>query len=326
MLGTTDTTRRTALGLGLALIAALAGPAAAQDWPTRPVTMVVPYGPGASNDTFTRAISEVLSRNLGVPFVVENRAGAGGFVGANSVKLADPDGYTFLEGPSALIGLGPIGKMDLNVPTDLKPVGLLATSPTAMTIHAGIPATTVQEFVDWVKANPDKALYGFAGVGATSHLHAELFNHVAGVKLRGVNYKSSADSQADVVAGRLAATFVSVASTRGQIEGGQLRLLAYADSNHPASAPAAPTMAEAGFPGYEGAQLFWALWAPKDTPDEIVAKMNAAVNEALADPAVVALMEGSGATPAPGPAAALEGMIAAEAKVLEDFIARVPLE
>lgn len=321
------TTRRGTLGLAAAAVmTALALPAAAEEWPTRPVTMVVPYGPGASNDTFTRAISDVLTKNLGVPFVVENRSGAGGFVGANSVKMSEPDGYTFLEAPSAIAGLGPIGKVDLDVHADFEPVGLLATSPTAMTINASIPANNVKEFVEWAKANPDKAFYGYAGVGATSHLHGELFNFITGSQLTGVNYKNSADSQADVVAGRLAATFVSVASTRGQIEAGQLKLLAYADGNHPSSAPDAPTMAEAGYEGFDVAQLFWAVFAPKGTPDEIVQKMNAAINEALADPAIVELMEKSGATPAPGPSSALAEMLASEGKVLVDFMSRVKLE
>lgn len=308
------------------VVAGIAPAALAQDWPSRPVTLVVPYGPGASNDTFTRAIAEVLSRDLGQPFVVENRAGAGGFTGSNSVKNAEGDGYIFLEAPSAIAGLGPIGKMELDALADFKPVGLLATSPTAMAINASIPANTVQEFIAWVKENPDKAFFGYAGVGATSHLHGELFNQLAGVKLEGVNYKSSADAQADLVAGRLAAMFVSVASTKAQVEAGQLKLLAYADDNYPEGSPPAPTMAEAGVEGYDIAQLFWCMLAPKDTPDDIIEKMNAAVNKALEDPAVADLMKRSGATPSPGPASALTEMFQAEMKVLSDFQTWVTIE
>ena len=138
-------------------LAGLAPAALAQDWPSRPVTLVVPYGPGASNDTFTRAIAEVLTRDLGQPFVVDNRPGAGGFTGSNSVKNAEGDGYIFLEAPSAIAGLGPIGKVELDALADFKPVGLLATSPTAMAINASIPADNVQEFIAWVNENPDKA-------------------------------------------------------------------------------------------------------------------------------------------------------------------------
>ncbi|HEV7275699.1 MAG TPA: tripartite tricarboxylate transporter substrate binding protein [Devosiaceae bacterium] len=307
-------------------VAGMAPAALAEDWPSRAVTLVVPYGPGASNDTFTRAIAEVLSEDLGQPFVVENRVGAGGFIGSNSVKNAEGDGYIFLEAPGAIVGLGPIGKMDLDVLADFKPVALLATSPTAMAINSSIPADTVEEFIAWVEENPDKAFYGFAGVGATSHLHAELFNHLAGTDLQGVNYKSSADAQADLAAGRLAAMFVSVASTKGQVDAGQLKLLAYADDNYPEGSPEAPTMAEAGVEGYEIAQLFWAMFAPKDTPDDIVAKMNDALNKALEDPAVVDLMMRSGATPTPGEPSALTDILEAEMQVLEDFQTWVELE
>lgn len=307
-------------------VAGMAPAALAEDWPTRAVTLVVPYGPGASNDTFTRAIAEVLSAELGQPFVVENRVGAGGFIGSNSVKNEEGDGYIFLEAPSAIVGLGPIGKMDLDVQADFKPVALLATSPTAMAINANIPANTVQEFLAWLEENPDKAFYGYAGAGATSHLHAELFNHLSGAELQGVNYKSSADAQADLVGGRLAAMFVSVASTKGQVDAGQLKLLAYADDNYPAGSPEAPTMAEAGVEGYDIAQLFWAMFAPKGTPDDIVAKMTAAVNNALEHPSVVDLMERSGATPAPGDPSALVDILNAEMQVLADFQTWVELE
>ena len=311
--------------LAVAMIG-IAPAAVAQDWPERPVTLVVPYGPGASNDTFTRAIADVLSRELGQPFVVENRVGAGGFTGSNSVKSAEADGYTILEAPSAIAGLGPIGKMDLDVLADFKPVGLMATSPTAMAINASIPADNVQEFLAWVEANPDKAFYGFAGVGATSHLHAELFNHLTDAGLKGVNYKSSADAQADLVGGRLAAMFVSVASTKGQVDSGQLKLLAYADDNYPAGSPEAPTMAEAGVEGYDIAQLFWAMFLPKDTPDDIVTAVNAALNKALADPSVTDLMVRSGATPTPGDPSALADILQAEMQVLADFQTWVELE
>ena len=304
----------------------IAPAALAQEWPSRAVTLVVPYGPGASNDTFTRAIAGFLAAEMGQPFVVENRVGAGGFVGSNSVKNAEGDGYIFLEAPSAIVGLGPIGKMDLDVLADFKPVGLMATSPTAMAINASIPANTVQEFLAWVKENPDKAFYGFAGVGATSHLHAELFNHLTGAGLKGVNYKSSADAQADLVGGRVAAMFVSVASTKGQVTAGQVKLLAYADDNYPEGSPKAPTMAEAGVEGYDIAQLFWGMFAPKNTPDDMVEKMNAALNKALASPAVAELMVSSGAIPAPGEPSALTDILTAEMQVLAEFQTWVELE
>src|SRR5690606_1749184 len=165
-----------------------------------------------------------------------------------------------------------------------------------------------------------------AGVGATSRLHAELFNHLTGAGLKGVNYKSSADAQADLVSGRVAAMFVSVASTKSQVDAGQVKLLAYADDNYPEGSPKAPTMAEAGVEGYDIAQLFWAMFAPKDTPDEIVEKMNAVLNDALAHPSVADLMKRSGATPTPGEPSALTDILRSELEVLAGFQTWVAVE
>lgn len=323
----TAPTRRGALALAvIAGVAAIAGTGAAvaEDWPTRAVTMVVPYGPGASNDTFTRAISEVLSKNLGQPFVVDNRSGASGFTGANSVKNSDPDGYTWLEAPSAISGIKAIAGLDLDPLVDLRPIGLLATSPTAMGVHAGLPVETLQEFIEYAKNND--TFFAYAGKGGTSRVHGELFKHLTGLEMEGVNYKNSADAQADVVAGRAQAIWVSAASLRGQVEAGQIKLLAYADDNHPDSAPPAPSMADGGVDGFADAQLFWALFGNKDVSDEIAEKMNAALNEALQDPSIQALMAKSGAVARPGPASALVEMLHNEAKALEDFKSRVALD
>lgn len=303
-----------------------AGTTLAQEWPTRAVTLVVPYGPGASNDTFTRSIAEIMSRSMGQPFVVENRAGAGGFTGTNSVVQAEPDGYTFVEVPNSIVGFGPIMKVDLDPFEDLTPVGLLAKAPTAMVVPSSLPVTTVQEFIDYANANPDTTFYGMAGIGTTQHQHGELFNRMAGTSLLSVNYKSSADAQADLVAGRLHLMFVTVASALGQIESGQLRLLAYTDDNYPEGAPEAPTMAEAGVPGMEGAQIFWGLYGPSGLSDDIKSSMNAALNAALADPAFIELTAKSGATPAPGTPENFVAVLEEETETLAEFVKTVDLE
>lgn len=302
------------------------GPTLAQEWPTRSVTIVVPYGPGASNDTFTRSVADVMSRTMGQPFVVDNRPGAGGFTGTNSVVQAEPDGYTFVEMPNSIVGFGPIMKVDLDPLEDLTPVGLMAKAPTAMVVPASLPVTTVQEFIDYANANPDSTFYGMAGIGTTQHQHGELFNRSAGTTLLPVNYKSSADAQTDLVAGRLHLMFVTVASALGQIEAGQLRLLAYTDDNYPEGAPEAPTMAEAGVPGMEGAQIFWGLFGPPGLPEDITTRMNEALNVALEDPAFIELTAKSGATPAPGTPEDFVAELQKEAVTLAEFIETVDLE
>ena len=181
----------------------------------------------------------------------------------------------------------------------MTPVGLLARSPTVMVIPSSLPVNTVQEFIDYAKKNPDTTFYGHAGVGTTQHQHTELFNTLTGLHIKDVNYKSSADAQTDLVAGRLQLMITTVASTLGQIEGGQLKLLAYSDDNYPPGSPKAPTMAEAGVKGMETAQIWWGVFGPKGLPDDLKMKMNAAINDALKDPAFAALVAKSGATPAP---------------------------
>ncbi len=312
----------------LQMIAAVAAAAALRPatafaqaaWPSRPVTLVVPYGPGASNDIFTRALANIWSRRFGVPFVVENRPGAGGYTGTNSVVQANPDGYTFLEMPSGIAGFAPVMKVTFDPLTDLTPIALLARSPAAMVVPASLPVKTVREFVDYARTRPDRVFFGFAGTGTAQHQHGEMFRRATGLKLKGVNYKSSADAQTDLVAGRLQLMFVTVASTLGQIQGGQLRLLAYADKNYPAGSPPAPTLAEAGVANMEKAQTWWSFYGPAKLPADIQNKMNAAVNDALKEPEFVALLAKSGATPTPGGPAQLTQTLAQEIADIVEFI------
>ncbi len=217
-------------------------------------------------------------------------------------------------------------KVDLDPLEDLTPIGLLARAPTAMVVPADLPVNSVQEFIDYAKENPEDTFYGMAGIGTTQHQHGELFNRMAGLELTGVNYQSSADAQTDLMAGRTQLMFVTVASVLGQIEGGQLKLLAYTDDNYPESAPEAPTMAEAGVDGMEGAQIFWGLYGPPGLPDDIVAKMNEALNEAIQDPSFVELTAGSGATPAPGSPEDFVAVIEEEKEILAEFLENVDLE
>jgi tripartite-type tricarboxylate transporter receptor subunit TctC len=264
------------------------------------VTLVVPYAPGASNDLFTRALADVLSKRFNQPFVVENRPGAGGFTGTQAVSRAAPDGYTFVEMPNSIAGFKPGMKVDFDPLVNLTPVGIMARAPTALVVPAALPVKTVQEFIAHAKANPTTTFYGYAGVGTTQHQHMEMFSDAAGIKIKGVNYKSSADAQTDLLAGRLQAMIVTVASTLGQIQSGQLRLIAYSADNYPPESLKAPTMAEAGLKGMEKAQIWWGIFAPPGLPADILKAMNGAINDAVRDPGFMALMARSGATPSPG--------------------------
>jgi tripartite-type tricarboxylate transporter receptor subunit TctC len=317
-------TRRSFMLVTATVMAAIGGfgmtKAQAQTWPTRAVTLVVPYAPGASNDTFTRAIANVLSKKFGQPFVVENRPGAGGFSGSEQVRKAAPDGYTFLEMPNGIASFKLAMKVDLDPSTDLQPMSIFARSPTVMVVPAAVPAKTVAEFIDYAKKNPESTFYGYTGIGTTQHIPGELFNSLTGLKLKGVNYKSSADAQTDLVAGRLQVMFITVASVAGQLQSGQLRLLGYTNDSAPASSPKAPTMAEAGVKGMESQQIWWGFFAPKGVPADIVNKMNEGINEALKDPAVIDLFARSGAsTSVTTPAQAL-GIVKTEITTYEKIV------
>lgn len=312
-----------AASLAPALVPLVANRAGAQAWPARAVTMVVPYGPGASNDTFTRALAEILSKKHGQPFVVENRAGAGGFTGTNSVVRAAPDGYTFLEVPNSVAGFRAGMKVDFDPMTSLTPVAAFARSPTALVVNASLPIKTTAEFIAHAKANPGSTFYGFAGIGTAQHQHMEQFIRMTGISIRGVNYKSSADAQADLVAGRLQAMIITIASTIGQINAGQLRLISYTNDSFPASSPKAPTMAQDGVKGMEGMRSWWGLFGPPKLPAEIVKAMNAAINEAVKDPAFVALLARSGATPLTTTPESFAALLKEEIDGFEEFFRNV---
>jgi tripartite-type tricarboxylate transporter receptor subunit TctC len=283
----------------LAIVAQInSGSAAyAQGWPNRPVTIVVPFGPGASNDAFTRAIARFLSTKFGQPFVVENRAGAAGFTGSYAVKKATPDGYTFLEAPNGIVPLKETMKLDLDMANDLDTVSVFARSPSALIVTATWPVTTVAEFLDYARRSPQPIFYGHTGRGDSGQLYTELLSSLTGIKFRPSTYKSAADMNTDLIAGRTQFQFVSAAAAIGHIQSGQLRLLAYVAKNEAKGAPPAPTFAEAGIRGMDVAQLWWAFFAPKGTPAEIIKKMNEGINEALKDPAIEDLFARSGAAP-----------------------------
>jgi tripartite-type tricarboxylate transporter receptor subunit TctC len=316
-------TRRSMLGIALLTCLAatgFAGTGFAADWPTRPVTMVVPYGPGASNDIFTRALAEILTKKLGQPFVVENQPGAGGFTGAAAVGKAAPDGYTWLEIPNGIVGFKPVMKVDFDPLKSVTPVALFARSPTVLVVPTALPVNNLKEFIEYAKKNPDTTFYGHAGNGTTQHQHSELFNSVTGLKLKGVNYKSSADAQTDLVAGRLQVMITTVASTLGQINGKQLKLIAYSDKNYPPESPKAPLMSESGVKGMEAAQIWWGLFGPAGLPDDLKTKMNAAINDAVKDPAFAALLAKSGATANIGTPAEFAETIKEEAAKVEELM------
>lgn len=307
--------------------AIVAAPSAsmAQDWPTKPVTIVVPFGPGASNDNFARALGEVMSRDLGQPVVIDNRPGAAGFVGASQVSRADPDGYTLLFTSNAVLTLGRSPNIEFDVFRDLTPIGMAAKAPTGFVISSTVPANNVQEFIAWAKANEGEAFYGSTGVGTVTQLHAELFNVLAGTKLKGVPYPSMAPGVMDLAAGRLHLIFASLSAAQPQIDAGRLKLLAYSGPYAPAGAPPAPTMEEAGVKDFDSS-IWFAVYAPKDMPADLRDKINAAVSKAVQNDSFSEAMERQGAKAVATTPAEFDALIRKEIEQVDQLVASGAVE
>jgi tripartite-type tricarboxylate transporter receptor subunit TctC len=270
------------IGAGLALAAMLAAlpGAGAQDYPSRPVKIIVPFPAGGTADVMPRVIGEWLSRKWGQPVVVENRTGAAGNIGAEAVAKAEPDGYTLLSAPPPplVINQNLYPKMGFD-PTEFVPIVIMGRVPNALVINAKLPFNSVAELVAYAKANPGKLTSATQGNGTTSHLTSELFQLMADVKFQHVPYRGSAPALTDLVAGSVDLMFDNLGVSLPLVKGGQLKLLGVATPKRMASLPDVPTIAET-LPGFESAAWF-AIVAPPKTPQAVVDKINADVNEAL---------------------------------------------
>lgn len=287
--------RRIALCLTAAALASGASaPAFAQAWPQRPVTFIVPFPAGGGTDAFARPIAAQLDQQLGQRIIIENRGGAGGTVGASAASKAAPDGYTFFVGAAHhTIAPALYPKLDYNIETDFIPVAVIAQPPQVVVVHPKVPAKTLAELIAYAKANPDKLNYASAGNGTTHHLAGELFKLASKTSLTHVPYRGAGPAMQDMVAGQVDVMFDGLGSSAPQIQSGALRGLAVASATRSSAIPDVPTAKEAGLEGYE-VSTWYALWAPKGTPADIVAKMRAEVEKALKAPMIAAAWEKNG--------------------------------
>jgi tripartite-type tricarboxylate transporter receptor subunit TctC len=276
---------RHAAGAGVALLALLAGlPAAqAQDYPSRPVKIIVPFPAGGTADIVPRVVGEWLSRKWGQPVVIENRTGAAGNIGAEAVYRADPDGYTLVSAPPPPLVINQNLYPKLNFdPMQFVPIIIMARVPNALVVNPKFPAKNVAEVITHARANPGKVTSATQGNGATSHLTSEMFQMMANVKFQHVPYRGSAPALTDLVAGTVDIMFDNLGVSLALVKSGQLKLLAVATPRRMASLPDTPTIAET-LPGFEAA-AWYAVAAPPKTPRQIVDKINADINEALRQP------------------------------------------
>lgn len=282
-------TRRTGLTMTFAALAAsaLVGPAFAQTYPDRTITMVVPFAAGGSTDLVARILAQKLTEQLGQSVVVENRAGAGGNIGAAAVAKAAPDGYTVLYGTISTHTLNPLmaKKSAYDPIKDFEPIALIGNIPNVLVVNPSVPAKNVQELIALAKASPNKYSYASSGVATPLHLSGEMFNSMAGTKMAHVPYRGAGPAMNDLVAGQVPVLFDNLPSSVEFIKAGKIRALAVTTKTRVEQMPDIPTMDEQGLKGYE-TYSWQAIFAPAKTPKPIIDKLNAEVKKALADPAL----------------------------------------
>ena len=290
--------RRFALGfiaLAVAATAPLGGTMAA-DYPTRPIRWVVGYPPGGATDIIARLIGQRLSEKLGQPVVIENKPGAGNNIATEAVINAEPDGYTLLlVNPANYINTSLYSNLKFNFPRDIAPVASFNRVPNVMTVNKDVPAKTVAEFVAYVKANPGKVNLASSGIGTSVHLSGEMFMAMSGAKMTHVPYRGAAPALTDLIGGQVQVIFDNMPSVIQHIKSGTLRALAVTTTAPSPQLPDTPTVA-ATVPGYEASALF-GMGAPKNTPKDIIAKLNSEINSILAEPAIKAKLIELGGEP-----------------------------
>ena len=276
-------------------------PLIADEYPTRPIRMIVPFPPGGGNDLLARSISQPLSQAIGQSVVVDNRGGAGGQIGATLAAAAAPDGYTIFLGSIGNLTFLPVlqSKLQYEPVRDFAPVTLLATSPFILVVNPAVPAKSVKELLALAKAQPGKLNYGSAGPGSSLHMTGELFKLESGADITHVPYKGTAPALIDLLSGQVQMLFSTMPSVVPHVKTGKLRALGVSSTKRAGVVPDVPTIAEAGVPGFE--VLNWqGIVVPKKTPDAIVQKLNRALLEALKSPETIKALANQGLDAAGG--------------------------
>lgn len=291
---------------GVAVLAALGLPAAfgradAQTYPTRPVTLVIPFAPGGSTSIVGRAISDKMSELLGEKIVIDNRAGAGGTIGTKAVARSAPDGYTLVLGYTGTLAIGPslYKNAGYDPRKDFAPIGMIGNAPNSLVVNPSFPAKTVAELIGYAKANPGKVSFGSAGAGTASHITGEYFARSAGITLVHIPYKGTGPALVDVIGGHIPMAFAPIPASHANVAGGTLRALAVTSTSRSNLLPDVPTMVQAGLPDFD-ASLYYGLAAPAGTPRPIIDKLNKALRDALASEEVKKQLGSDGTEITPG--------------------------
>lgn len=306
-------------------LAFVAAPAFAQTYPSRPIKLVSPFAPGGGTDILGRLIAPKLGEILGGTMIVENRAGAGGNVGAQAVARAEPDGYTMLMGVNSYTINAHLQK---SVPFDLKrdftPVGMVATSPFLVVVHPSVPAKTIQEFVSYAKDNPGKLNYGSAGAGTAPHLAGELFKLRTGIEMTHVPYQGSGPNVTGLLRGDVQMSAISMNSIEGFLGSNDIRVLAIMSPERIAKLPNVPTLAESGIADVN-VDLWYAIFAPPALPLNLLPTLNGALKKALGDQDVAVSFAKAGYIPAYSTSEQLAAIVDADLARWKDVIDKAKL-
>jgi tripartite-type tricarboxylate transporter receptor subunit TctC len=278
----------------MALLLALAAPAAADDYPNRPVRLIIPFPPGGSNDVVGRLVANQLSEKLGHKVFVDNRGGAGGVLGTEAAANAAPDGYTLLVVSIAHAVNPALYKLNYDPIKSFAPISIMATGPNVLVVNPQLPVHSVKELLALVKQKPGEIDYASAGVGSFQHLGGELFKLVAGVNLQHVPYKGGGPAMQDVIAGHVKVMFSSLVQTTPFIQSGQLRALGVGGEKRNPVLPEVPTIQEAGVPGYV-ADNWWGIVAPAGTPQPVIDRLYRDIQAAVKSPELTAAFAREGA-------------------------------
>jgi tripartite-type tricarboxylate transporter receptor subunit TctC len=311
----------------MVLLLAASGPAAAQAYPVRPITLVVPFAPGGSASTAARSVADKMSETLGQQIVIDNRAGAGGTVATRSVAKTAPDGYTILVVTSATVGTSPslFQNLGYDPRKDFEPIGLIAATPNLIAVHPSFPARSLGELIKIGKETIAPIPYGSPGTGTLNHLTVELLAYRTGMKVAHVPYKGAGPALNDLLGGHIGVLISAIPNAHSHIVAGTIYGLAVAGSKRSALIPTLPTFAEAGFPGYD-VPLRWGLAAPAGTPRAVVDKLNRALNAALATDEVRQRLAIEGAEPQPTAPEEYAAIIDREVTMWSDLVKTVGIK
>ncbi|WP_281971027.1 MULTISPECIES: tripartite tricarboxylate transporter substrate binding protein [unclassified Polynucleobacter] len=276
------------------LLSCFALNAFADNWPSKPITIIVPFPAGGGTDAFARPLSAQLTKNLGKQIIIDNRGGAGGTLGASIASKAAPDGYTFFMG-AAHHAIAPAiyPKLDYDIEKSFIPMMLVASPPQVIVINPKVPANDLKEFIQLLKKNPGKYNYGSAGNGSSHHLAGELFKMQTKTFITHIPYRGAGPALADLIAGQVDVMFDGLGSSSQHIKSGKIKALAVASEKRVPAFPNVPTATEAGVPGYV-VSTWYGLWAPKGTPQDIVDKMQAEVTKAMNSPELTEIWMNNG--------------------------------